>query len=76
MTNMPPRPTRACNAQAIRNLLLLTTVSGLLAACGSTPMRSADGGTAAKPAERGGGDKVVRRPSTRGGGYYSDDGPH
>lgn len=76
MTNRPILPTRACNAQAIRNLLLLTTVSGLLAACGSAPMRGSDGGPAAKPVEQGSGDKVVRRPSTKGGGYYSDDGPH
>lgn len=66
MTNRPILPTRACNAQAIRNLLLLTTVSGLLAACGSAPMRGSDGGPAAKPVEQGSGDKVVRRPSTKG----------
>lgn len=63
----------APNARAIRNFVLLAAASGLLAACGSTPMRSADGGPGA---DKAGGDTVVRRPSTKGGGYYRDDGPH
>lgn len=66
----------AIDPRAVRNFVLLAAASGVLAACGSAPMRSGDAGSAASQAERGGGDKVVRRPSTKGGGYYSDDGPH
>lgn len=66
----------ACSPQVFRRVVLLAAVSSMLAACGSTPMRSANDTQGTKPVERSGGDKVVRRPSTKPGGYYSDDGPH
>lgn len=50
--------------------LALLLAAGLLSACGSTPRRDAEPAASAPAVE-----PAARAPTTRGGGYYLDDGP-